>query len=267
MTNELTKLNREVIDAWEANADYWNERMSEGNDFHEILIKPSQLRLLQIKKDEEILDIACGNGQFSRTMSELGANVLATDVSNRMILNAKARTPESYTSLTFDVLDATDRDSLSALGKCKYDSVVCTMALFDMVDIVPLIESLPILLKPNGKFVFSIIHPAFNSPPGMKMAEERLTSGGRTERSFSLSISRYKTAAIYKSVAMESQPELQLIFHRSISDIFNVCFDSGLILDGIEEPVFDGNVELPDFLSWFNFEDIPPVLIARMRRR
>jgi len=64
MTNELTKLNREVIDAWEANADYWNERMSEGNDFHEILIKPSQLRLLQIKKDEEILvmgDFFTGN--------------------------------------------------------------------------------------------------------------------------------------------------------------------------------------------------------------
>ena len=264
MTDELSKLNCEVRDTWNANADYWDERMAEGNSFHEILIKPAQLRLLGIEGGEEILDIACGNGQFSRTMSELGAKVLATDVSNKMIINAKARTPESYKDLDFQVLDATNRSSLTRLGKARFDAVVCTMALFDMADITLLIEALPVLLKPKGKFVFSIIHPAFNSPPGMKMTQSNLTSRGRTERTYSLSIYRYRTPEKYKSVAMEGQPELQHVFHRSLSDIFNIFFDSGLVLDGIEEPLFEGKVEPTDAVGWFNFEDIPPVLVARM---
>lgn len=267
MSHDIFKLKNEVRDVWEANANYWNDRMGEGNAFHEILIKPSQLRLLEIRKGEEILDIACGNGQFSRTMCELGARVLATDVSNQMILNAKARTSGSYRTLTFDILDATDRSALTGLGRARFDGVVCTMALFDMADIVPLVESLPLLLKPGGRFVFSLIHPAFNSPPDMKMIDEVRSSDGRTSNSYSISISRYRTPAHYKSTAMEGQPVVQHVFHRSLSDIFNICFESGLVLDGFEEPLFDGKVESSTATSWFNLKDIPPVLIARMRAR
>ena len=36
------------------------------------------------------------------------------------------------------------------------------------------------------------------------------------------------------------------------------------LLDGIEEPLFEGKVEPTDAVGWFNFEDIPPVLVARM---
>ena len=141
------------------------------------------------------------------------------------------------------------------------------MALFDVSDVEPLIRSIPDLIKPDGKFVFSILHPAFNSPPDMSMSERRIFSGGRTISSYSVNISKYRSPAVYKSVAMDGQPELQLVFHRSMTDLFNICFDSGLVIDGFDEPTFAGKIEHIKNLSWFNLDDIPPVLICRMRNR
>ena len=74
-------LNDEVKAIWNANAEFWDSRMGEGNDFHKTLIEPTQLRLLNIKPGQRILDVACGNGQFARKMAGLGALVTGIDFS------------------------------------------------------------------------------------------------------------------------------------------------------------------------------------------
>ena len=68
--SEFQSLNDEVGRIWDANADFWNDRMGEGNGFHKQLIEPSQLRLLALKRGDHVLDVACGNGQFARKMVE-----------------------------------------------------------------------------------------------------------------------------------------------------------------------------------------------------
>ena len=267
MLHDSGKLNDQVKRVWDINADHWDSKMGEGNEFHELLIKPAQLKFLDICEGDSILDIACGNGQFSRTMAEFGANVLATDISPFMIRNAQKRTSDKIKNLSFRVLDATDHSALVKLGERTFDSVVCTMALFDISNVEPLIRSISDLIKPEGKFVFSILHPAFNSPPDMSMSERRIFSEGRTINSYSVNVSKYRSPAVYKSVAMDGQPELQLVFHRSMTALFNMCFDSGLVIDGFDEPTFGGKIKHANNLSWFNLDDIPPVLICRIRNR
>ena len=267
MLHDSGKLNDQVRRVWDTNADHWDSKMGEGNEFHELLIKPAQLKFLDICEGDSILDIACGNGQFSRTMAEFGANVLATDISPFMIRNAQKRTSDKIKNLSFRVLDATDHSALVKLGERTFDSVVCTMALFDISNVEPLIRSISDLIKPEGKFVFSILHPAFNSPPDMSMSERRIFSEGRTINSYSVNVSKYRSPAFYKSVAMDGQPELQLVFHRSMTDLFNMCFDSGLVIDGFDEPTFGGKIKHANNLSWFNLDDIPPDLICRIRNR
>ena len=71
--SEFQSLNDEAGRIWDANADFWDSRMGEGNSFHKHLIEPSQLRMLDPKPDDLILDVACGNGQFARKMATLGA--------------------------------------------------------------------------------------------------------------------------------------------------------------------------------------------------
>ena len=132
---EFQELNQQVKDIWHTNADFWNERMGEGNDFHKELIEPSQLRLLDLKQGERVLDVACGNGQFARKMAELGATVVAIDIAEGMIENARARTTENTDSITYGVMDATDAAELSSLGERRFEAAVCTMAIMDMASV------------------------------------------------------------------------------------------------------------------------------------
>ena len=47
--SEFQSLNDEAGQIWDANADFWDSRMVEGNAFHKQLVEPSQLRLLDLK--------------------------------------------------------------------------------------------------------------------------------------------------------------------------------------------------------------------------
>ena len=103
MLHDSGKLNDQVKRVWDTNADHWDSKMGNGNEFHELLIKPAQLNFLNICQGDFILDVACGNGQFSRTMAEFGADVLATDISPLMIRNAKTPPPKTVRSLRTNV--------------------------------------------------------------------------------------------------------------------------------------------------------------------
>ena len=111
-----------------------------------------------VKTGEAVLDVACGNGQFSRRLAELGAQVTATDFSAALIERAKARTKTD--SVTYKIVDATDEAQLLALGIGQFDAAVCNMALQDIADIAPLIRAARRLVKKGGCIVFSISHPA-----------------------------------------------------------------------------------------------------------
>ncbi|SHH98845.1 class I SAM-dependent methyltransferase [Virgibacillus chiguensis] len=71
--SEWKKLLRDSQSRWDENAEYWDDYMGEeSNQFHRELIRPSTEKLLQVAGNEAILDVACGNGNFSRRLVELG---------------------------------------------------------------------------------------------------------------------------------------------------------------------------------------------------
>jgi 2-polyprenyl-3-methyl-5-hydroxy-6-metoxy-1,4-benzoquinol methylase len=261
---DFQALNEAVRAIWDENADYWNARMGEGNEFHSALIAPAQERLLNLRDGEMVLDIACGNGQFARRMARLGARVLAVDVSPRMIETARATTPASEGRIDYRVLDATDRNALIALGERTFDAAVCTMAMMDMASIAPLLSSLRNLLKPASRFVFSVLHPCFNSSSTRLVAEEFATEAGLLVTRYLVAMAEYIHPKAAKGVAMRDQPAAQYYFDRPISTLFEACFRAGFLLDGLEEPTFptsgnDGRA------NWSNITEIPPALVARMR--
>ena len=60
-------------DLGEAIADDWDARVgNDGNDFHRELIRPATLRMLNPQSGERILDVACGNGLFTKYLTERG---------------------------------------------------------------------------------------------------------------------------------------------------------------------------------------------------
>jgi SAM-dependent methyltransferase len=259
LTEVIPLLNDEVRDIWNTNAEFWDGRMGEGNNFHKTLLEPTQLKLLDIQPGQRILDIACGNGQFARKMASLGARVTAVDFADNFIRIARAR---SSPEIDFRVIDVTSDKDMSALQGLSFDSVVCTMAIMDMADIDVLVRSLPALLQKDGRFVFSITHPCFNSGEAVQM-HEREDLGGVLKDRYSVKMSNYLLSSQNLGLGMVGQPRPQYYFHRPLSRLLNSFFQAGLVLDALEEPSFPadtGSERLFDNV----FQNMPPALVCRL---
>jgi 2-polyprenyl-3-methyl-5-hydroxy-6-metoxy-1,4-benzoquinol methylase len=270
MTDGSRHANEETRQVWNDNAGFWDERMGEGNDFVETLIWPATLRLLAPQPGEHILDIACGNGLSSRRLARLGVNVTAFDFAAEMIAMARKRTAAPGDSaqtppIDYHMLDATDEAALLALGAGQFEAAICNMALFDMAEIKPLLHALGSLLRPGGRFVFSVLHPCFNSSRMAHTAEVDYANGDVTT-TYAVKVSGYLTPTTEYAQAIFGQPRKQLVFHRPLHELLEAGFAAGFVLDGLEEPGFP-----PDHpagkspLRWGgNYSEIPPVLVARL---
>ncbi len=274
MTNDPNQFTRDV---WGANAEVWDSRMGdEGNDFFNILCWPSIASLLDASTSppaslsakplagQHILDIACGNGLTSRRLARLGAQVSAFDFSANLIEKAKAReNPNSL--ITYYLIDATSEEELLTLGEAIFDCALSNMALFDIADIETLFRTLPKLLKPNGAFVFSLMHPAFNNSSSVHVMEE--FDDGEIKTVYSVKISRYLTPYQAKGLALRNQPNPQMYFERPLQYYLNLGFQNGFVLDGFEERAFPPDHPQNSLLGWAGkFSEIPPALIARFRK-
>ena len=220
---------------WDNIAEWWDDKIGDGNSFQDYLIEPSQERLLELRPDERVLDIACGAGRFTRRMASRGVSILAFDHSEKFIERARQRTTENADRIEYRVINATDKAAMLELGKKEFDAAVCTMGIMDMSSISPMISVLPELLKPNGRFVFSVSHPAFNSGTTQLIAEEKYLDGDL--RSISgVKLTEYSKAFMHLGVGISGQSEPHHYFHRPIGMLFNTCLKFGFVLDGIEEP-------------------------------
>jgi len=122
-----------------------------------------------------------GNGNFSRSMAKSGVTVTAFDYSEKMITYAKERCKEWFDKITFHIADAANYDDLIKLkGEQPFDKVVSNMAIMDISDIEPLFRAVYDMLKSDGIFVFSSIHPCFQTPNMRKFTE----SNDYTDESF-----------------------------------------------------------------------------------
>jgi SAM-dependent methyltransferase len=262
-SNPPDDLKHAVVRIWDRNADFWDEKMGEGNTFHKCLIEPAQVRLLGLKGGETILDVACGNGQFARKIADLGATVVAVDASEKMIEKARARSANYEDRIEYRVMDCTDSDQLLSLGEQRFDRVACTMAMMDMCEIQPLISAAARLLKTNRHFVFSVCHPCFHSGLA-RHGMERHDIGGELVEEYYVRVVRYADPITTTGLAMVGQPAPQYYFHRPLAMLFRAFFAEGFALDGLEEPTFETDGGPTRFFESV-FRRIPPALVARFR--
>lgn len=249
--------------AWDTNAEFWDGRMGEGNAFHLQLVEPSVLSLLDLQRDERVLEIACGNGQFARKLASLGARVTATDFSPKMIERARIHPEALNDQITYRVADATNENDLRALGTHAFDAIVSNMAIMDMSEIDPLFRAIPHLLEPRGRFVFATMHPCFNANNPNFILESRGDDGEILEER-ALKLTQYLESTSYRGLAMIGQPIAHYYFHRPLHEILNAAFRAGLVLDGLLEPSIPDSLSSPRWASWFNYKEFPPALVARL---
>ena len=268
---DFPEYNDESVHAWQTNASFWDQAQGDdGNYWQRELVFPATMELLD-PLPKSLLEIACGNGNFARLLARRGVSVTATDGSSAQLDHAKNRS--DGLSISWIRLDATDRSALAALTgapDAPFGAVVCNMALMDIAEITPLFDMLPLVLEQDAPLIFSILHPAFNLGPDVRLFAERLeTPDGQMIEQRGVRITGYLDVGVQYGIAVVGQPARQPYFHRPLQDLLNAAFERGWVLDGIREPAMTdgGEGDANDRLSWDHLPSIPPVFVARLRHR
>ena len=154
------------LSVWETNAAFWDACMGDdSNSFHREVVRPGVTELLSPQAGDVILDIACGNGNYSAFMAKRGAKVLAFDQSPAMIALARKRQRPFQERIEFCVADAAKLESLLPLRRTPpFSKAVSCMAIMDISDVRPLFEALQTLLADKGGFPHKLVMSATPIP-------------------------------------------------------------------------------------------------------
>ena len=97
-----------------------------------------------LNRNMNVLELACGSGQLSLSLSKYTKNWIATDFSEQMIL--EARKHGEYENLAFEIADATSLNFVDG----EFDCVVIANALHIMPNPDKAMIEIYRVLKPNG---------------------------------------------------------------------------------------------------------------------
>lgn len=145
--------------SWGSFAGWYNDLIEkEKSTYQTELILPNLLRLLSLKKSDVILDIACGQGFFSRAFSKFGAKVIGVDISKELISIAEK---QSASSITYYVSSA---DNMAILENSTIDKITIILSFQNMENINGVFKECSRVLNSKGKMYIVLNHPAFRIP-------------------------------------------------------------------------------------------------------
>jgi ubiquinone/menaquinone biosynthesis C-methylase UbiE len=107
---------------------------------------------------QNVLSLACGQGQDARLLAHLGARVTGVDVSEEMLRHARRHETDEPLGIVY--VDG-DAQELEPFADRSFAGVVCHMALMDIPDLPSTIAAVARVLQDGGWFVFSIVHPCY----------------------------------------------------------------------------------------------------------
>lgn len=144
--------------SWGRVAEWYDGMLEEEKSFQKNVILPNLTRVVDIKPGEQLLDLACGTGYFSRHFSALGAQVTGVDIGRELIALAKKESPEE---IAYHVSSA---DDLHFLPSHSIDKIICVLALQNIENVGGVLTEARRVLKKQGSLFLVLNHPAFRIP-------------------------------------------------------------------------------------------------------
>jgi ubiquinone/menaquinone biosynthesis C-methylase UbiE len=152
--------------SWGTVASWYDSHLEKtGDTYHEKVVYPNLLRILGDIKGKKILDLACGQGQFSRIMQNVGAYVTGVDLGKELITLAESHNKSIKETGVHKVTYFTgSADDLYMIKDASVERVVCVLALQNIENLQKTIEEAGRVLVKEGSFIFVLNHPSFRNP-------------------------------------------------------------------------------------------------------
>jgi ubiquinone/menaquinone biosynthesis C-methylase UbiE len=228
---------------WDEAAEPWADFVRNGKDvYRDEMNSPAFFRLVGNVRGKKTLDLACGEGSNTRILARQGAKVVGVDFSEKMIEFARRLEKKEKLGIDYCVSDAAD---LREFSSGHFDIVTCSMALMDIENYQNAIHEAARVLKANGRFIFSIIHPCFEwgdvTASGQRLGDWKYEGGTQAHSGKAL---HYEITKYFGRVKLESSWDMKRLvrpftttaFHRTLTDYAQALFDSGLLVRRLLEP-------------------------------
>ena len=209
---------------WDNVAPWYDEHLEGTDTYQAKVIAPNLLRMLTPKKGEIILDLACGQGYFSRLVSGAGVSVTGVDLSGVLIGKAK----EKSSDIAYIIAPAND----TKLKKESFDKVFTVLAFENIKEVDEVMGEIKRVLKKEGKFFLVMLHPAFRIPQysdwgfdDKKALQYRRTDKYLSEIKIEIDQTPFKGKSKIKTVT----------FHRPLQWYAKVFKKNGFVIAGMEE--------------------------------
>jgi ubiquinone/menaquinone biosynthesis C-methylase UbiE len=226
--------------SWGHVTGWYDALLSQEGTYQRDLILPNLLRLLDLKRGEKVLDLACGQGFFAREFAKSGASVTGVDISRELIELARKTSPPE---ITYKVSPA---DRLPFIKDGEIDKIVMILAAQNIEDFRSVLMECKRVLRPGGTFSMVINHPAFRIPKNSAWDWDPET-GDQYRR-----IDRYLSEQTIKidmhpgktAVQKRRQPSGEirpgasnqtLSFHRPLQSYFKHLTNQGFAVTRLEE--------------------------------
>lgn len=149
-------VSQEEVDKFNELAHKWWDEGGEFKPLHQI--NPLRLNFIHEKvnlKNKKVLDVGCGGGILSESMTKLGADVTGIDMGEKVINIAKLHALQSKLDIDYQCI------SLEALAS-KHGAIFDVITCMEMLEHVPepsnIVSLCAKLLKPGGTLFMSTIN-------------------------------------------------------------------------------------------------------------
>ena len=226
------KSEKNELTLWDQ-ASRWYDSLvgSQGTDFQKDIIMPGVLRLLDVAKKDRVLDLACGQGVFSRYLSQKGINVEGLDSSAELLKYARTR---SGSPIRYHIGDAADAKNFK---EDTFDGIACLMAIQNIEKMDLLFKSACRWLKPGKCFVVVMTHPCFRIPRQSHWGwdEEKKLEYRRVDHYLS------ETNVPILTPPFADSKSFTLTYHRPMQSYVSALVKAGLSVDAMEEWISNRN--------------------------
>lgn len=213
--------------SWEKVSDWYADYLSQNNTLQSEVVFPKTVELLNLKPNQELLDIACGEGSFTRLIAkQKRVHTTGIDASPSLIEKAKQKALPLNKYLVADA----KQFNTKLVGQ-RFDAAVCILAIQNIDHMEAVFEQTSKSIKSNAPFVIVMNHPCFRQPrqSGWGWDEERKLQYRRIDRY----LNEYEMPIIAHPGAAPTVKTFS--YHHPISSYINALGKNHFVIERMEE--------------------------------
>lgn len=218
--------------SWGEVAEWYGSLLDEKGTYQRELILPNVTSRMNIQKGETILDLACGEGFFSREFYKRGANIIGVDISKELIDIAKKKILGMNLSPKRKIeFFASPASRLNFIKNFTVDTITIILALQNIENIKEVLRECFRVLKERGSIFIVMTHPAFRVPKSSswgwdngKKIQYRRTDAYMTEQKIPIEMAPGKQSSLNT-----------LTFHRPLQYYFKALKKNNFCVADLEE--------------------------------